>query len=282
MRAIATATVSFGLVTIPVRIFSAANSTSGVRFNLLEKATGSRLKQQYVSLESGEIVPRNEMVKGYEFAKGQYVLFSDEELKALQEANTQTIEIAEFIPADSIDPIYYDKSYYLGPDKGGDRAYHLLSKALMAKERCALARYAARGKGYLVQVRAVEKGLVMQQLHYATELQPFGEVPIGNDVTKPAELELAKQIIDQARNESFQPEQYEDEVRKRMLAQIERKIEGQEIAAVPEESPRAQVIDLMEALKASLDGGSEERLPAKASGTQRTTKKKAARSRAKS
>ena len=287
MRSIATATVSFGLVSIPVRIYSAANGSAGVRFNMLEKETGSRLKQQYVSVQTGEVVPRSEIVKGYEFSKGQYVLFSDEELKALQEAATQTIEITEFVPTGKVDPIYFDKAYYLGPDKGGDRAYHLLSKALREQQRSALAKYAARGKGYLVQLRPVDDGLVMQQLHYADEVHSIGDVPLGTKKVKDEELALARQIIEQAVNDKFEPEKYEDEVRKRMLKRIELKVEGHEITEQPEEGPKAQVIDLMEALKASLDKKDASRQPAKASkrastGKAKTTKKAAAKKRAKS
>lgn len=282
VRAIASATVSFGLVSIPVKIYSASNPSAGIRFNMLEKETGSRLAQQYVSKKTGKLVERKDMAKGYEFAKGQFVLFTDEELKALQEEATQTIEIVEFLPAGSVDPIYFDKSYYLGPDKGGDRAYKLLSKALGKSAQSALAKYSARGKQYLVQVRPLEDGLVMQQLHYADEVRKIDEVPLGDGKVKDAELDLALQIVKQSVAKKFQPENYEDEVRKRMLAAIERKVEGHEITSAPQEAPGAKVIDLMDALKASLGT----RKPAKRSGRKakstktaaaKTTRKKAAK-----
>jgi len=261
-RAIGSATVSFGLVSIPVKIYSAGETSSGVSFNLLHKKCGSRLKQQYVCPQDNEIVERTDMVKGYEFAKGQYALFSDEELKALQEKATQTVEITEFLPTEKIDPIYFDKSYYLGPDKGGDRAYKLLGKVLLQCRRSALARYAARGKQYLVMLRPVAGGLVMQQLRYADEVRSISEVPLGDAQIKDAELKLALQIVEQALSDEFRPEAYEDAVRKRILAAIEQKVEGREITEEPQEEPKAQVIDLMEALKASLKQKLADRRPA--------------------
>jgi DNA end-binding protein Ku len=261
-RAIASATVSFGLVSIPIKVYSSGDTSTGVRFNMLHKKCGSRLKQKYYCPQDGEEVERADIAKGYEFAKGQYVLFSDEELKALQAQATQTIEITEFLPTKKIDPIYFEKAYYLGPDKGGDRAYRLLASALQKSGRSALAKYAARGKQYLVLLRPMDKGLVMQQLRYADEIHSIRDVPLGDAEVKAAELKLALQIVDQAVSERFEPEQYEDEVRKRTIALIERKVEGREITEPSAEEPRAQVIDLMDALKASL-AKREGRKPAK-------------------
>ncbi len=281
MRPIASATVSFGLVSIPVKIYPAANPSAGIRFNLLERETGSRLKQQYVSAKTGEVVARKDIAKGYEFAKGQYVMFTEEELKALQAEASQTIEIAEFLPTDTIDPVYFDKTYYLGPDKGGDRAYGLLTAALAKSGRSALARYAARGKQYLVQLRPVDGGLAMQQLFYKDEVRDIDEVPTGDAKLKDAELDLALQIVEQGATKTFRPELYSDEVKQRMLKAIEGKIEGKEIATAPEAEPAAQVIDLMEALKASLS----ERKPARASsrtakGAKKSARKKTAKKKA--
>jgi len=262
-RSISTATVSFGLVSIPVKIYSSGESSSGVRFNMLHRACGSRLKQQYICPKDGEIVPRTEMAKGYEFAKGQYVMFSDEELKALQERATHAIEITEFLPTAKVDPVYFEKCYYLGPDKGGDRAYKLLAQALAKSGRSALAKYAARGKQYLVLLRPVDNALVMQQLRYADEIRALSEVPLGDAQVKTAELKLALQIVEQAVSDHFKPEQYEDEVRRRILTQIDKKVDGQEITMQPEDEPKAQVIDLMQALKSSLSRKSGERRPTK-------------------
>ena len=273
-RPIAVATVSFGLVSVPIKLYSAAEPKSKVSFNWVHKDCGSRLKQQYVCKKDGEVVEREDMVKGYEFAKDQYVLFTPDELKALEEKATETIDIAEFVPAGQVERLYLNKTYYLGPDKGGERAYRLLSQAMRETGLSALARYAARGKQYLVLVRPMGDGLVMEQLHYADEMRSFSEVPLGEGTVKDEELQLAVQLVKQAASDEFKPETYQDDVRNRMMEQIQRKIEGEEITAAPAEEPQTQIIDLMEALKASIakSGGGAEEKPAKQA-------KKAARKR---
>jgi DNA end-binding protein Ku len=226
------------------------------------------------------------MVKGYEFAKDQYVVFSEEELKAMAEEASRTIEITEFVPAAKVDPIYFEGAYYLGPDKGGERAFALLAEAMRQTGRTALAKWAARGKMYIVMVRAVDKGLVMQVLHYADEVRPISEVPIGDTVVKDAELKLAVQLVEQIAAEEFRPENYEDGVRKRYLEAIQRKVEGQEISsAAPEEAP-AQIVDLMEALKASLarsgaGKGAGDKKPAKRAAAAEESDDRPARARGK-
>jgi DNA end-binding protein Ku len=254
-RAIGNATISFGLVSIPVKLYSAANSSAGISFNLLHAKCGSRLKQQYICpKEDNVVVPREEMTKGYEFSKDQYVLFSPDELKALEEESTQAVDVTEFVPIKAIDPVYFDKAYYLGPEKGGAKAYWLLARALQDTERVALAKYAARGKQYLVMIRPVDGGLVMQQLLYADEVRPISEVELGKEEVKDSELKLATMIVAQRASERFQPEAYEDEVKKRIQEQLQKKIEtGQEITSSPR--PKSgEVIDLMEALRRSLSG----------------------------
>ncbi|HVR61216.1 MAG TPA: Ku protein [Polyangia bacterium] len=256
-RAIAGATVSFGLVSIPVKLYSATQASSGVSFHLLHAKDGARLKQQYLCSVENTIVSRDEMIKGYEFAKDQYVTFTPDELKALEEKATQTIEIAEFVPLQKIDPVYFDKAYYLGAEKGGEKAYRLLCQAMRDTGRCGLARYAARGKQYLVLLRPTTDepgGLVLQQLMYADEVRPFSEVPMddAHTIVREPELKLAKQLIDQISSETFDPKQYEDDVRKRTLEDIERKVKGQEISTADPAPEPARIIDLMEALKASL------------------------------
>jgi DNA end-binding protein Ku len=272
-RAMATAMVSFGLVSIPVKLFSASESSERISFNWLHKDCGSRLKQKYHCLKDDEEVSRDDMVKGYEFAKNQYVLFSPEELKQMEERSTQSIEITEFVPADQVDPVYFDKSYYLAPDKGGDRPYALFSKALQQVGRWALAKYAARGKQYLVAIRPVEGGLVMQQLHYANEVRSFADLDVPDTEVKESELKMAIQLAEMGAADSFDPEQYEDEVRKRIMTAIEQKIQGEEIS-IPEEEPQAQVVDLMEALKASLAKANERRTDASEASTERKPAKR--------
>jgi DNA end-binding protein Ku len=252
-RAIAGATVSFGLVSIPVRLFSATEESMTISFNMLHKACGSRLKQQYVCVKEDVIVPREDMVKGYEFEKDQYVQFTPEELKLLEEAGTHTADIAEFVPIESIDPVYFDKAYYLAPDKGGAKPYALLSKALRGSKRCALGRWAARGKQYIVMIRPVDDGLVMQQLLYAGEVRSIKELEIPSTEVKDAELKLAQQLIEQQASDKFDPTTYTDEVRARVEAAVQKKVEGQEITMVDAPEGGAEVIDLMEALRASLD-----------------------------
>src|SRR4029079_2998095 len=252
-RPLASVTVSFGMVSIPVKLYTATQAQAGVSFNLLHAGCGSRLKQQYLCAREGVVVERADMVKGYEFTKDQYVTFTPEELKELEEKGTQTVEISEFVPAESIDPIYYDKAYFLGPDTGGAKPYALLVESMRQTGRTAVGRYAARGQQYIVQLRPGEGGLVMQQLLYAPEVRSIADVDIPETPVRDAELGLAKQLISQISTNTFDPTKYEDEVKKRIESAIERKLEGQEIAVSPS-APESggQVIDLMEAVKASL------------------------------
>ena len=253
-RPIATATVSFGLVSIPCQLYSSAENSQKVRFNFLSP-DGTRVKQQYVDAKTGEPVLRSDLIKGYQFAKDQYVTFKPEELKALEAEATQAVEIVEFVPLDQVERAYIGKTYYLGPARGGDKAYRLLGAAMKKTGWAALAKYAARGKQYLVLVRPVGDHLVLEQLHYAHEVRALDDVPSGEGEVADAELGLAVQLIEQIASENFDPSKYEDEVGQRMLAAIERKVaDGTEITAPVEEETTAKVIDLMAALKASVSG----------------------------
>jgi len=252
-RSIASLTVSFGLVSIPVRLFSATEASKSISFNMLHKACGSRLKQQYICVKEEVIVPREDTVKGYEFAKDQYVVFTPEELKAMEEAGTHMADIVEFVPLESVDPVYFDKAYYLAPDKGGAKPYALLASALRESKRCAIGRWAARGKQYIVMIRAVDDGLVMQQLMYSGEVRSMKEIDIERTEVRATELKLAKQLIDAQSSDKFDPTQYKDEVSARIEAAISKKVEGQEITMSDAPETTAKVIDLMEALRASLD-----------------------------
>ena len=222
---------------------------------MLHKQCSSPVKYRYWCEQDGKTVERDDIVKGHEYAKGQYVVFTPEELKGLEEEATRAIAIEEFVHIDLIDPVFYDKAYYLGPEKGGERAYRLLTKAMNTKGLVGIAKYAARGKSYLVAVRPVEKGLVLQQLFYANEVRSIDEVPIEEKgEVRDSELKLALQLIEQSISDVFDPSKYSDEVRGRLQEVIDQKIEGQEITLAPAGAPQAQVIDLMEALKASLSG----------------------------
>jgi DNA end-binding protein Ku len=257
-HSIGSATVSFGLVSVPVQLFAAGESKASVSFNLLHKTDGARLKQEYHCTKDNEKVERSDMIKGYEFQKGQYVTFTPDELKALEERGTGAIEIKEFLPAQQVDRIWLDRTYYLGADKGGARAYKLLAEALEKSKRVAIGQYAARGKQYLILIRPLEGRLVMEQLRYADEIRSIAEIPVPETDVKDQELQLAIKVIDQGATDQFQPEKYKDTVRDRMMEQIERKVEGKQITEEPEEAPKAKVLDLMQALKQSLGAAPQE------------------------
>jgi DNA end-binding protein Ku len=252
-RSIASLNISFGLVSIPVKLYTATESSHAISFNLLHKTCGSRLKQQLLCAREDIPVPREDIVKGYEFSKDQYVMFEPDELKALEEAGTHAADITEFVPIEAIDPVYFDKAYYLAPDKGGAKPYALLARALRESKRCAIGRWAARGKQYIVMIRPVEDGLVMQQLLYANEVRSIKDLNIPSAEVKAAELKLAEQLIDQQASDTFDPTAYKDEVRERIEAAVQEKVAGHEVTLAEEpERGGAQIIDLMEALRASL------------------------------
>jgi DNA end-binding protein Ku len=262
-RAFASGQIAFGLVSIPVKLFSATEASEKISFHMVHKDCSSRIQQQLFCPKDERTIERSEVMKGYEFAKGQYVLFTEEELKQLEEKATQQIDIVEFLPSSQIDPIYFAKANYLAPDRGGDRAYTLLAKALQETGRWALAKYAARGKQYLVVIRPLKGALVMQQLFYPNEIRSMDELDLGNAVVKDQELKMAIQLAEMGAADEFHPENYRDEVAERIRAQIQKKIDGEEITATAEDEPKAQVIDLMEALRKSL-GGAKTAKPAAA------------------
>ncbi|HEV7920141.1 MAG TPA: Ku protein, partial [Thermoanaerobaculia bacterium] len=241
-RAFASGQIAFGLVSIPVKLFSAAEASEKISFNMIHAECGSRIQQQLFCPRDERTIDRTETAKGYEFSRGQYVLFSEEELKAIEERATQAIEINEFLPSTTIDPIFFQKAFYLAPDKGGERAYTLLSRALVETDRWALAKYAARGKQYLVVLRPLGKGLVMQQLYYPNEIRAQEDLDLGEAIVKDNELKMAIQLAEMGANDEFHPENYRDEVTERIRALIQRKIDGEEITMAETEEPKAQVI----------------------------------------
>ena len=253
-RPIASLTISFGLVSIPVKLYSATVSSERIAFNLLRKKDGSRVKQQYVAVNDGALVERHEMTKGYEFAKDQYVMFSADELKALEDETTHTIDIGEFVPLESVDPVYFDKTYYLAPDKGGAKPYSLLATALRKAKLCALGRWISRGKEHIVIVRPMDDGLAMHQLHFKAEVRTIKELGVEEAPVSEPELKLASRLIEQLAARRFDPNEYVDEHRARVQAAIQRKVQGKEvsIAEAPVFRGDSNVVDLMDALKASL------------------------------
>lgn len=252
-HSIGSGTISFGLVSIPVKLYPAASSQS-VSFNLLHAKCGGRIKQQRFCPVCNEVVERDDLVRGYEFAKDQYVRVKDEELKALEGEASQAIEISQFVPLAKVDPVYYEKSYYLGADKGGEKAYRLLTDAMAKAGKVALAKFVMRGKENLVLVRPTQNGLMMHTMYFADEVRNFEEIAKGESAKiNEAETNLAIRLIDELSNEEFDPAQFEDEYRQRVLDLVNKKAEGEEITIAEPQARRAQVIDLMAALKESLE-----------------------------
>jgi len=272
-RSIASLTLSFGLVSIPVKLYSATDSAAGVGFNLLTP-DGGRVKQQYISEATGEVVARTDMKKGYEFEKGQFVVFTAEELKALEEGASHVVEIVSFVPEQSVDPLFYDKAYFIAPDKRGGKPYCLLQQAMRESERCALAKWSYKGKTRVVQIRAAEDGMVFQQLLFADEVRALSDLHIEQVAVTATELQLALQVIDQVSQDAYDPAAYEDEEKNRILEAIDQKISGKQIVspAAPAGESGGQVIDLMEALRASLSANKTKRAaPAKTAAGKKAT-----------
>jgi DNA end-binding protein Ku len=254
VRPIAALTISFGLVAIPVKLYPATIASERISFNLLRKKDGSRVKQQYIAVNDGKPVDRADMTKGYEFAKDQYVMFSPAELKELEDATSHAVDITQFVPLDSVDPVYFDGTYYLAPDKGGLKPYSLLAAALRKSKQCAVGRWVSRGKEHIVVIRPIGEGLAMHQLHFQAEVRAIKDLGVETARVSDAELRLADQLINQLSAKSFDPNEYADEFHARMEAAIQRKIQGKEVslAEAPSTAAKGNVIDLMQALKASL------------------------------
>lgn len=254
-RSLTELTISFGLVSVPVKLYTATESKDSISFNFIHRDCGSRVRQQYFCIAEDRPIDRSELIRGYEFEKDRYVTFEPDELKMLQEAGTHTIDIVSFVPADSVDPIYYDKGYYLGPAKRGERPYTVLLEGLRKTGRVAIARWIHRGKAYTVQVRPMnDAGLVLQQLLYADEVRPFEQIGFTPAEVKPAELDLAVMLIEQTSQDTFDPGEFADVFKERVLKAIDQKIAGEKVTVTEEPKKGGEIIDLMEALRASLAG----------------------------
>jgi DNA end-binding protein Ku len=270
-RPMASVTVSFGLVAIPVNVYSGAIASERISFNFLRASDGSRVKQQYIAVNDGKVVPRSEITKGYEFAKDQFVIFSPKELKELEDKSSKTIDITEFVPLHSVDPIYFSGTYLLAPEKGGAKPYALLTRALRDSELCAVGRWVSHGKEHIVVLRPLQGGLAMHELHFHAEVRSMKDLDIEEAKVSEPELKLARQLIDQLAVEKFDPSEYANEFNARLAAAVQRKVEGKEVSLAAEATPGRggeNVIDLMQALKRSLgarpSGGAERRTPRRA------------------
>lgn len=281
-RASSSGTLSFGLVSIPVKLYPATRAKT-VHFNMLHEKDHARLKQQYVCSTCGEVVSRDETVRGYEYARGQYVVMSEDELKALEAKSDRSIEIEEFVPIDKVDPLYFERSQLLGPDKGGQKAYRLLNEAMLTTGQVAVGRYNTRGRQQLVLIRPVQRGLVLHGLFYADEMRSFDDIEFGDDVAlKKGELDLATQLIEQLQSERFRPEKYEDTYRQAVLEAVDRKVAGEEVVAAPAPEAPEPIIDLVAALKKSLSEEKEAPEKAASSGSGKATRdRKPARAKGK-
>lgn len=258
-RKLQSAAISFGLVTIPADLYTATSSES-ISFNQIHEPCGSRIKQQLYCPVCNRVVERSELVKGYELSKGQYVQLTEADLEKLEAAESQHIEILQFLPLQAVDPIYFEKTYYLGAGKGGDKPYQLLMQAMDKRQQVALAKMVMRGKENLVLVRAAKGMLLLHFMYYADEIRDATEIPKGHATTSEAELNLALQLIDALAEPNFQPDLYRDEYRERVMQMIQEKAEGKAFTVAPQ-TPSAPVLDLMSALKASLEKGPKKARP---------------------
>jgi DNA end-binding protein Ku len=251
--AIWTGTISFGLVTVPVRAVSATRSRD-VRFNQLEEATGARIRYRRVSEQTGDEVPSDKIVKGYEIASGQYVTITDDEMKALAPKASRTIDIEDFVDLDDIDPVFFEQPYYLAPDPNALKPYRLLVDAMTELRKVAIGRFVMRSKEHLVAIRPVDGLLCLETMRYADEIVPPAEVvpPVADgEAPSDRELDMARQLVTSLAAD-FDPEKYHDAYREELLGLIDRKAAGEEIVARPAAEETGKVLDLMAALEASL------------------------------
>ena len=261
LRPLRTATISFGLVNIPVRFYTATKSED-VHFNLLHESCGSRVNRKWWCPQHEEMIETGDMIRAYPIAKNQYVTFTDEEIDALESDDNRALDITEFLDLSQIDPVFFEKAYFLGPAPGGGKTYKLLAAAMKKQNKVALARWVSGSREHLVILRPFEDGLVLHTMYYADEVRDFSAVE-GEDATlKDKEVKLAEMLIDELTETQFDPLRYKDEYRERLMDRIREKSEGKTIVAdVREETAGGgDVVDIMEALRRSLEGG---RAPAK-------------------
>jgi DNA end-binding protein Ku len=254
LRPLRNATISFGLVNIPVRFYTATKSED-VHFNLLHESCGSRVNRKWWCPQHEKIVESDELVRGYAISKNKFITFTDEEIEALESDGNRSLEITEFVTLDQIDPVFFEKAYYLGPAPGGGKTYKLLSQAMKKQNKVAVARWVASHKEHIVVLRPFENGLVLHTMFYADEVRDFAAIDTEDAPVKDKEIGLAEMLINELTEKKFDPLQFKDEYRERLLDRIRDKSKGKTITMEEKEEDRGgEVIDIMEALRRSLEG----------------------------
>ena len=256
LRPLRNATISFGLVSIPVRFYTATKSED-VHFNLLHESCGTRVNRKWWCPHHEKIVESDELIRGYAITKNKYVTFTDEEIESLETDDNRALEITEFLDLDQIDPVFFEKAYFLGPAPGGGKTYKLLATALKKEHKVALARWVSNNREHLVIVRPYVNGLVLHTMYYADEVRDFEAIDVEEGQVREKEVKLAEILINELTEAKFNPLQYHDDYRERLLDRIKAKSRGKTIVSEdPEkEEEGGEVIDIMEALRRSLEGG---------------------------
>jgi DNA end-binding protein Ku len=255
LRPLRNATISFGLVAIPVRFYTATKSED-VHFNLLHESCGTRVQRKWWCPHHEKIIGSDELIRGYALTKNKYVTFTDEEIESLETDDNRALEITEFLDLGQIDPVFFEKAYFLGPAPGGGKTYKLLSAAMAKEGKVALARWVASNREHIVVIRPYEHGLILHTMYYADEVRDFGAIDLEDARVTEKEVKLAEMLISELTEKKFNPLRYKDEYRERLLDRIKAKSQGKTIVSEErEEEKGGEVIDIMEALRRSLEGG---------------------------
>lgn len=271
-HAIWSGSINFGLVTIPVKLFTAVK-TDELSFNLLHAKDEGRIKYERICSVDGKPVPWDEIVKGYEYEKGEYVLLADDDFKKVNPEATQSVDILEFVELDKINPMYFDKPYYLEPTKQGRHAYALLRETLTDSNRVAIARVVVRTKEYIAAVKAIGDALVLELMHWASEIVSSDTLEIpGREKLPEKELQMARMLVDTMSVDEFEPEKFTNKYHDELLAMIEARAAGKEIPTPKKAPARSKVVNLMDVLAQSLEASKSRR--AGTNGKAATTKRR--------
>jgi DNA end-binding protein Ku len=276
LRPLRNATISFGLVSIPVRFYTATKSED-IHFHLLHESCGTRVNRKWWCPHHEKIVDADELIRGYEISKNKYVTFTDDEMETLETDDNRALEITEFVDLHEIDPVFFEKAYFLGPSPGGGKTYRLLAQAMKKQDKVAVARWISAGKEHVVVLRPYEKGLILHTMYYADEVRDFGAIDLEESPVRDKEVQLAEMLINELTEKKFDPLAFSNEYRNRLLQRIRAKSKGKTIEPEePEEEKGGEVIDIMEALRRSLDKGRGAARPSRA---RRSTGKPSAKAR---